>query len=76
VKYAITLFLVVAVVVTGALSLHSRNEWWQKYLSFIAGTWLGRLKLASQSWISPRRQSAGLDELPCEGRFEEEVHRG
>jgi hypothetical protein len=37
-KYAITLFLLTAVVVTGALSLHSRNEWWQKYLSFIAGT--------------------------------------
>jgi hypothetical protein len=38
VKYAITLFLVAAVIVTGALSLHSRHEWWQKYLSFIAGT--------------------------------------
>jgi hypothetical protein len=37
-KYAITLFLVAAVVLTGALSFHSRNEWWQKYLSFIAGT--------------------------------------
>jgi hypothetical protein len=38
VKYAITLVLLAAVVVTGALSYHSRSEWWQKYLSFIAGT--------------------------------------
>jgi hypothetical protein len=38
VKYAITLFLLAAVVVTGALSFHSRTEWWQKYLSYIVGT--------------------------------------
>jgi hypothetical protein len=38
VKYAITLFLLAAVVVTGALSFHSRTEWWQKYLNYIAGT--------------------------------------
>jgi len=35
VKYAITLFLLAAVVVTGALAFHSRDAWWQKYLSFI-----------------------------------------
>jgi hypothetical protein len=35
VKYAITLFLLAAVVVTGALAFHSRDAWWQKYLSFV-----------------------------------------
>jgi len=35
VKYTITLFLIVAVVVTGALAFHSRDAWWQKYLSFV-----------------------------------------
>jgi len=35
VKYAITLFLLAAVVVTGALVFHSRDAWWQKYLSFV-----------------------------------------
>jgi len=35
VKYAITLLLLAAVVVTGALALHSRDAWWQKYLSFV-----------------------------------------
>jgi hypothetical protein len=35
VKYAITLFLLVAVIVTGTAAFHSRNAWWEKYLSFI-----------------------------------------
>jgi hypothetical protein len=35
VKYAITLFLLVAVIVTGTTAFHSRNAWWEKYLSFI-----------------------------------------
>jgi hypothetical protein len=35
VKYAITLFLLVAVIVTGTTAFHSRNVWWEKYLSFI-----------------------------------------
>jgi hypothetical protein len=36
VKYAaVTLFLLAAVVVTGALASHSRDAWWQKYLSLI-----------------------------------------
>jgi hypothetical protein len=35
VNYAITLFLIAAVVVTGALAFHSRDAWWQKYLSFV-----------------------------------------
>jgi hypothetical protein len=35
VKYAIALFLLAAVVVTGALVSHSRDAWWQKYLSFV-----------------------------------------
>jgi hypothetical protein len=37
VKYAITLFLLAAVIVTGVLAFHSRNAWWEKYLSFIVG---------------------------------------
>lgn len=32
---AVTLFLLAAVVVTGALASHSRDAWWQKYLSLI-----------------------------------------
>jgi hypothetical protein len=32
---AVTLFLLAAVVVTGALVSHSRDAWWQKYLSLI-----------------------------------------
>jgi hypothetical protein len=36
VRYTITLFLIAAVVVTGALAFHSRDAWWQKYLSFVA----------------------------------------
>jgi hypothetical protein len=36
VRYTITLFLISAVVVTGALAFHSRDAWWQKYLSFVA----------------------------------------
>jgi hypothetical protein len=35
VKVAITLFLLVAVIVAGTLAFHSRNAWWEKYLSFI-----------------------------------------
>jgi len=33
-KYAITLFLLAAVVVTGTLAFHSRNAWWEKYVSY------------------------------------------
>ena len=32
---AITLFLLAAVAVTGALASHSRDAWWQKYLNLI-----------------------------------------
>jgi hypothetical protein len=35
IKYAITLFLLFAVIVTGTTAFHSRNAWWEKYLSFI-----------------------------------------
>jgi hypothetical protein len=35
VKYAITLFLLVAVIVTGTTAFHSRNAWWEKYLRVI-----------------------------------------
>jgi len=35
VKYAITLLLLAAVVVTGTLAFHSRDAWWQKYLSLV-----------------------------------------
>ncbi|HUL89412.1 MAG TPA: hypothetical protein VLU23_14680 [Pseudolabrys sp.] len=35
VKYAITLFLLVAVVVTGTAAFHSRNAFWEKYFSFV-----------------------------------------
>lgn len=38
VKYAITLFLLAAVIVTGAVAFHSRNAWWEKYLSYIGKT--------------------------------------
>jgi hypothetical protein len=38
VKYAITLFLLAAVIVTGAVAFHSRNAWWEKYLSYIVKT--------------------------------------
>jgi hypothetical protein len=32
---AVTLFLLAAVAVTGALASHSRDAWWQKYLNLI-----------------------------------------
>jgi hypothetical protein len=32
---AVTLFLIAAVAVTGALASHSRDAWWQKYLNLI-----------------------------------------
>jgi hypothetical protein len=35
VKFAITLALVVAVVAAGTAAFHSRNLWWDKYLSYI-----------------------------------------
>jgi hypothetical protein len=35
VKFAVTLFLVIAVIVTGTAAFHSQNAWWEKYLSFI-----------------------------------------
>lgn len=35
VKFAVTLFLLIAVIVTGTAAFHSRNAWWEKYLSFI-----------------------------------------
>jgi len=35
IRYAITLILLVAVVATGVAAFHSRNAWWEKYLSFI-----------------------------------------
>lgn len=35
VKYAITLLLLAAVVLTAALSSRSRDTWWEKYLSYI-----------------------------------------
>jgi hypothetical protein len=38
VRYAITLFLLGAVVVTGILAIQARDAWWQKYLNFIMGS--------------------------------------
>lgn len=35
-SYAITVFLLAVVVVAGVLASHSRDAWWQKYLSYIA----------------------------------------
>lgn len=35
VKLAITLVLLVAVVAAGTAAFHSRNLWWEKYLSYI-----------------------------------------
>ena len=35
VKLAITLLLLVAVIVAGTAAFHSRNLWWEKYLSYI-----------------------------------------
>ena len=46
-KYAITLLLLVAVVVTGILAFHSRNEWWDKYLLYRKST-AETLRLKSQ----------------------------
>jgi hypothetical protein len=34
-KLAITLVLLVAVVAAGTAAFHSRNLWWEKYLSYI-----------------------------------------
>jgi len=31
----VTLFLLAAVAVTGALASHSRDAWWQKYLNLV-----------------------------------------
>lgn len=38
VKHAITLFLLAAVVVTGAAAYFSRNAWWEKYLAYLGLT--------------------------------------
>jgi membrane protein YdbS with pleckstrin-like domain len=35
VKLAITLVLLVAVIAAGTAAFHSRNLWWEKYLSYI-----------------------------------------
>jgi hypothetical protein len=35
VKLAITLLLLVAVIAAGTAAFHSRNLWWEKYLSYI-----------------------------------------
>ncbi len=35
VKYAITLFLLAAVVLAAAVSSRSRDAWWEKYLSYV-----------------------------------------
>jgi hypothetical protein len=35
VKFAITLVLLVAVIAAGTAAFHSRNLWWEKYLSYI-----------------------------------------
>lgn len=35
-SYAITVLLLAVVVVAGVLASHSRDAWWQKYLSYIA----------------------------------------
>ena len=37
VKYAITLVLLAAVLLTMAMASRSRDAWWEKYLSYIVG---------------------------------------
>ena len=38
VKYAITLVLLAAVVLTLTMASSSRDAWWEKYLSYILGS--------------------------------------
>jgi len=34
-SHAVTLLLLVAVLATGTVAYHAREQWWQRYLSFI-----------------------------------------